>query len=107
MLELLQNWLVSHGISASLAFYLARGGAFVAVLILSAVANFVAKHYILSALTFVISRSKTKWDDAFLRRKVLNRLAHLAPALVIYLLTPVALAGLGPTIAFARSATQI
>jgi miniconductance mechanosensitive channel len=106
-LELLQNWLVGLGISESLAFYLARGAAFVGVLILSVIANVVAKRYILSALTFVISRSKTEWDDAILRRRVLNRLAFLAPALVIYVLAPVALAGMESTIASIRSATQI
>jgi len=91
MLELLQNWLLSNGISEGLAFYAARSVAVVAVLILSATADFVAKRYIVSALTYVISRSKAQWDDAVLRQKALSRLAHLAPALVIYILTPMAL----------------
>ncbi len=107
MLELLQNWLLGRGLGESLAFYLARGGAFLGVLILSAVANLVAKRYILSALTWAISRSKTDWDDAFLRRRVLKRLANLAPVLVIYVLTPMALAGLGRPIAFVRGTTQV
>ncbi|MCG8604000.1 mechanosensitive ion channel family protein, partial [bacterium] len=106
-MELLQNWLLGLGISESLAFYLARGTALVAVLLLSVITNVVAKRYILSALGFVIARSKTKWDDAILQRRVLSRLTHLAPALVIYVLTPVALSGMESTIATARSATQI
>ncbi len=107
MLELLQNWLLGHGLGESLAFYLARGVAFLGVLILSVVANLVAKRYILSALTWAISRSNTAWDDAFLRRRVLKRLANLAPVLVIYVLAPVALAGLGRPIAFVRGTTQV
>ena len=107
MLELLQNWLLSHGIGASLTFYIARGLAVLAVLVLSASANFVAKRYIVSALSYVISRSKSKWDDAVLRQRVLSRLAHLAPALIIYMLMPIALESLDPAIAFIRSAVLI
>ena len=107
MLELLQNWLIANGLVDSLAFHVARAIAVMAVLILSAAANFIAKRYIVTALTYASSRSKTKWDDAMVRQKALNRVVHLAPALVIYLLTPVALEGLEPAVSFIRSAVLI
>jgi miniconductance mechanosensitive channel len=107
MLELLNTWLLDNGINESLAFYLARGVAIVAVLLLSFVANFVAKRYIVSALTYVISKSKSKWDDAVLRQRTLNRIAHLAPAVIIYVLTPIALQGFDPAIAIIRNALLI
>ncbi len=107
MLELLQNWLLSQGLSESLTFYVVRSTAVITVLVLSAIANFVAKRYIVTTLTYVISRSKTKWDDAILRQKTLNRLAHLAPALIIFLLTPVALEGFDLTITLILNAAQI
>ena len=37
----------------------------------------------------------------------LGNLAHLAPALVIYIMTPLALDGMAETISFIRGATQI
>lgn len=107
MLELLQNWLLNQGLNEGLAFYVARGIAVVAVLVLSVIADFVAKRYIVSAIAYVISRSRAKWDDAILRQKTLSRLAHLAPALVIYVLTPVALEGLDAVIAFSINAVLI
>jgi miniconductance mechanosensitive channel len=107
MLELLQSWLTGQGISEDLAFYVARGIAVVAVLALSTLANFVAKHYIVTAISFVITRSKAKWDDEILRQRALNRLAHLAPAVVIYVLTPIALDGFDAAIVIIRSALQI
>jgi len=107
MLELIHTWLLGQGISESLAFYLARGIAIVGVLLLSVIANFVAKRYILSGLSYVISKSSSKWDDAVLRQRTLNRLAHLAPALVIYVLTPIALEGLDSVIAIISSAVLI
>lgn len=107
MLELLNTWLLDYGINEDIAFYFARGVAVLAMLILGAAANFVAKRYILSTLMYVISLSKSNWDDAVLRQRTLKRLAHLAPALVIYVLTPMALEGLESAIIFVRSALQI
>ena len=107
MLELLQNWLTGQGMNEQVTFYVARGIAVAAVLVLSALANFVAKHYIVTALSYVISRSKANWDDELLRKRTLNRLARLAPAVVIFVLTPIALEGLDPVILIIRSALQI
>jgi miniconductance mechanosensitive channel len=92
---------------AGLAFYSARILALAGVLILSAAADLVAKRYILAAITYAITRSKSTWDDAVLRQRALNRLAHLAPALVIFIFTPFALEGMDTTIAVLRGATQI
>jgi miniconductance mechanosensitive channel len=107
MLELLQNWLIANGLVDSFAFYVARVVAVMAVLLLSGAANFVAKRYFVKALTYASSRSKTKWDDAMVRQKALNRVAHLAPALVIYLLTPVVMEGLEPAVSFIRNAVLV
>ena len=107
MLDLLQNWLNGQGMNEQLTFYVARGIGMAAVLALSALANFVAKHYIVTALGYVISRSKANWDDEILQKRTLNRLAHLAPALVVFVLTPIALEGLDPVIVIIRSALQI
>ncbi len=107
MLELLQDWLSGQGISAGLTFYAARGIAAMAVLAMGVVANFVAKRYIVTGLTYVISKTKSKWGDAFLRQSALNRMAHLAPALVIYVLTPIALEGVDWLISLIRNALLI
>ena len=107
MLELLQAWLQDHGIGEDFTFYLARAVLATAVLILSIIVNFVAKRYVLSSLSYIISASKHKWDDAILRQGALNRLVYLAPALVIYVLTPFALEGMETTITFIRGTTQI
>ena len=107
MLELLQNGLLGSGLNESLAFYLSRGIAITALLILSVAADFIAKRYIVSALTYAITRSSTKWDDAVIRQKTLNRMAHLAPALVIYVFVPIALQGFDTLISITRNAVLI
>lgn len=107
MLELLQGWLSSHGLSEEMTFYSARLIGAVVVLILGAFADHLAKRYIVSALNLLASKSKTKWDDAVVREGGLNRLAHLAPALVIYLLAPMALESLDLATTLVRNAVLI
>jgi len=107
MLDWLQNWMSAHGVGEGLSLSMAHAVAAVAVLVLAAAANFVAKRYILSALTHIVSRSRSKWDDAVLGKRTLGRLANLAPALVIYVLAPVALEGLDLAVALTRGALQV
>jgi miniconductance mechanosensitive channel len=107
MLELLQTWLQDYGIGGDLSFYVARGVAALIVIILSVAANFVAKRYILSSITYIISKSTTKWDDAILRQRVPERLAQLAPALVMYELAPYALEGMPGTMVVINGAILI
>ena len=89
MHQTIQQWLVSHGTSASAAGVLSWIGLAVAVLILAWLANFVAKRIVLALVSYFVRKSKTTWDDALYRRKVFERLSHLAPALVIYYAAPV------------------
>lgn len=107
MLELIQNWLMDYGVNDRLTIYIAYAVAVTAMLLLAALVDFVAKRIILSAIARVISRSKSKWDDVILRQRTLNRLAHLAPALVIYMLTPIAMEGLDLVVALIRGGLQI
>ena len=107
MLEWMQNWLTAHGINAGLSLYMSYTAAVIGVLLLAIAANFVAKRYILSAISHLIAKSKSKWDDAILGRRTLKRLANLAPALVIYVLAPIALEGLDFTVTLIRGVTQV
>ncbi|MBX2871631.1 MAG: mechanosensitive ion channel family protein [Saprospiraceae bacterium] len=93
MLDILRNWILNQGLDLAAADYIARGLIFVLIIIVSLIANLVAKHFILKGLPAIINRTATKWDDVILRKKVFNRLAHLAPAIVIYLFISIPLEG--------------
>ncbi len=58
--------------------------AWVGVLLAAWLANFVAKRGIVRVVRAVISRSRFKWDDMLVERRVFERLSHLAPALVFH-----------------------
>ena len=63
------------------------------VLVIAWLANLVAKRIILRLVAATVRRTATSWDDALLERNVFGRLSHLAPAVVIQLLVPLAVAG--------------
>jgi len=46
--------------------------------------DFIVKRIIIQGIKQVAKKTKNTWDDIFVRRKVFNRLAHLAPAIIIY-----------------------
>ncbi len=93
MLEILQGWLEGQGLNVYAADILSRSLILVLIIVLSVIAGLLAKRFIVKGITKVISLTATQWDDMILRKKVLNRLAYLAPAVVIYNSVSIPLAG--------------
>ncbi|MDP6039647.1 MAG: mechanosensitive ion channel [Candidatus Latescibacteria bacterium] len=85
MLEFIYNWLIGLGVGSEIAVdWVAPLLVGLGILLLSAVADFLVKRIALRTLKYVIARTRTLWDDAIVEHHVLDRLAHLAPALVIF-----------------------
>jgi miniconductance mechanosensitive channel len=78
---------------SSTADWVSRAIAAAVMLILSVIAALVTRSLILGYVTNLVENTKTKWDDYLLERRVFNRLAYLAPAIVIMLLSPAVFEG--------------
>ena len=87
-LNVLETWLVGQGVEAAVAGMATTAVGVLVVVVLAVVANFVAKRVLLRAVVTLAERTETTWDDALTERRVFHRLAHTAPGLVIYFLTP-------------------
>lgn len=79
-----QDWLLGLGISQSYSFFINQTLVIAGVLILSYLANLIARKVLLVRLARSIQKSSFKWDDVFLEKRVFKRLFHIVPALVIY-----------------------
>ena len=90
-MEVLQRWLVNVGLGMPVAEIVAIGIALGLVILLSIISDLLARRMLLAGIGYIISRTGAKWDDILLERKVFNKLAHLVPAMVIYLATPLIL----------------
>jgi miniconductance mechanosensitive channel len=91
--EVVDSWLTGIGLSPEFSELVVRGAVLVVVILLSIIANIVAKRFVLMGVRYLVGRTETKIDDIFLERKVFTKLSHFAPAIVIFLLSPIALKG--------------
>jgi len=88
MIEKWISWysgiLSGTGLSGKMVIFIENATIIIATVLLAFLADIIVKKIIVSSITRFAHRSKNKWDDVFVKQKVFNRLAHLAPALIIY-----------------------
>lgn len=77
--DILETW----GLSAKGILALENVTVFLAIGLLAFLADLVTRGILVSVIRKVVNRSKNKYDDILMRRKVFIRLAHIAPALVV------------------------
>lgn len=88
MITYLKNQFLAWHFPEHLSLLLAYGALILGAVVVAWVLDWVTKRILLRTLGQVIKKSKSKWDDVALKTKVFHRLAHLAPAMVIYLSAP-------------------
>jgi len=88
LIERIINWytelLAGTGISDGLLVVIENVTIIVITILLAILADFLVKRIIISSIARLAKRSKNDWDDVFVEQKVFNRLAHLAPAIIVY-----------------------
>ena len=107
MLTSLRDSLLNQGFDADAVGLLITGGLLALLFVLAFVADVVAKRFVIRAVIGVARRTATRWDDVVLKHRILHRLAHLAPALVVYHFAPRVLADYPPVSIVARQASLI
>lgn len=85
LLKYLNEWLIGQGLADTLAEITAWIIVIAGILLAAWISNWIAKRIVLKVVSYVVRKSKTKWDDALEKRKVFARFSHLAPILIIYL----------------------
>jgi miniconductance mechanosensitive channel len=83
-IEWYKQLLTGTGMSEGMVVFLENATTIVITIGLAILADFLVKRIIIASITRLAKRTKSDWDDVFVRRKVFNRLAHLAPALIVY-----------------------
>jgi miniconductance mechanosensitive channel len=84
------KWFIERGLGENITGYLMNVLFILIILVLSYLVNIIAKRVILAGVSRLIKSSSSSWDDIFLKNKVFKKLSHIAPAMVIYLLIPLA-----------------
>lgn len=84
MRPLVQEWLIDRGVASAVADWLSWLVVGAAVALAMWLAKALARYVVLRAVRYFVKRTRTTWDDALLAGGFFNRLAHLAPGLVLY-----------------------
>ena len=84
MFNSIQIWIENLGVNIAIASGIVIILKGMAIFILSVAANMLAKRVILQVLHAIILKTKNKWDDIIIQKKVFELLSHMAPAWVIY-----------------------
>ena len=79
------SWLPNGGTDSVVTEFVALSIFVLAVVILSLIANAIAKKVILRTVEYLIEKSENTYDDILLETRVFARVSHLAPALVFYM----------------------
>ena len=103
----LGDWLLRQGFDGQTVVLVTTAAQVVLVLVLAAIADRVAKRVVVRGLETVFRGSASVWDDIIVKRRLLHRLSHLAPALVIYVFAVPVLDGYDLSILIVRRVALI
>jgi len=81
--HIVYQWLLDLGLAESIAHQVQFVLEVLVLVLLCFIANTFAKKIFVRIITVVVKRTNFVWDDILLENKVFDRLAHLAPALVV------------------------
>ena len=103
LIELLLSW----GLSDSLTKWIHLLLAIIVIGIASWIVDKITKQVIIAVIKRVVRRTSNDYDDILLEKGVFNRLAHLAPAVVIYLMLPSIMISFPDSVIFLRQVTRV
>ena len=89
LINVVRSELTTWGVAPEWAHLLVRLLAIALVALIAFIAHALARGPVLKAIFAIIRRTDTSWDDALVEERVLHRLVHLVPGMVIYRIAPV------------------
>lgn len=88
--EYLTQWLGQVGIEQEGINLIQQATIIVFIVILAWIADLVCRCIVVPSIKKIVSKTQTTWDDHLLNERVLDDMCHIIPAIVAYLLLPLA-----------------
>lgn len=104
----IEKWLIHAGMQDIIAHQIAGLSDFLVVIAIGCILYYIAKFIIIRVISRIAKKTKSRWDDILLEKKVFNRMAFLIPGILIYQSIPATLSEFAPGfISFALKLTNI
>ena len=101
------GWLVQLGFGEKMAAVCADVIAAFGILAFAGLSYIIVRRFVMKGIIRLVKQTRTDWDDSILRERFFQRASHLAPALIIYFMVPLAFGGHESVVAVARCAAII
>jgi len=79
----LSSWLINHGISPESAPFVRLIIMLTALFVILFIVDFVAKKIMREGVKKIFLKTKNKWDDVLIEKRVFAKLAHVFPAVIL------------------------
>jgi miniconductance mechanosensitive channel len=80
----IKNHLLNWGIEENYAVVINVIFGFILIILLAYLSDIITRKFLVNLIARIVKKSSTSWDDILYEKKVFSRLAHLAPAIVLY-----------------------
>ena len=78
------EWLASKNVNPTWIEWISLGIDLILLVLISLVADFIARRILVSLIQAAVKRTKATWDDYFFEQRVFKGIAHLVPAGIVY-----------------------
>ena len=104
---ILKEWLISLGMSDYLATLTNTFVIILIITLISYLSYLITSKILFRVIRKLVKRTKYTWDDIIFQEKVLKRISHLIPAIIIYYFAEIGLADFPQITSVIQSATYI
>ncbi|MBW2630317.1 MAG: mechanosensitive ion channel [Deltaproteobacteria bacterium] len=101
------GWLTQLGFEDKMAAICADIITAFGLLALAGFVYIVVRRFVMKGIIRLVKQTRTDWDDILLRKRFFQRASHLAPALFIYFMVPLAFGGHESAVDVAQCAARI
>lgn len=84
------NLLLQVGLTEKTASLLDNFILLLFIVVLAIIVNYVLRTVVLEAFKKLAKRTKNTWDDLIVEKKIINKLIHIIPAIIVYAMLPLA-----------------
>lgn len=88
--EWINNSLIKSGIISDAASESDNTIVLLLIILVTVLIDYTCRYIVLGMFKRLAKKTRNQWDDLIVERKIINKLMHLIPAVLVYLLLPVA-----------------
>jgi len=82
------EWFTNSGVGAETAILITDIAFYILLIVISTIAYFFTKRFLIKAIHKLTLKSKAKWDDVLIDHMVFDVLSHIIPLYIMYIFTP-------------------